>query len=151
MDAVSGPAGPSAGEYKRFRGTFKGTRGGKSGKKRGTGLEKTAHRRYIKVSNMLRGGAVVARQAHNLKADSSILSPATKKIRRPRGRLYFFNEAARLHFTEPQAQLHIFTPFRLRRKLFGFASSILRCRPSPVGRAAQALRLCQVMSLKSSC
>ena len=28
---------------------------------------------------MLRGGAVVARQAHNLKAGSSILSPATNR------------------------------------------------------------------------
>ena len=32
---------------------------------------------YIKGTYMMRGGAVVARQAHNLKADSSILSPAT--------------------------------------------------------------------------
>lgn len=38
---------------------------------------------YLENMKILRGGAVVARQAHNLKAEGSIPSPATNLLLKP--------------------------------------------------------------------
>ena len=54
---------------------------------------------------MLRGGAVVARQAHNLKAGGSIPSPATKKNMPTARSALFFNEAARFPFAVLQRKI----------------------------------------------